>query len=118
MISVLAATVFRNRAQEGRKGRGRERECGCLPRCLVVEHGIENHEQLAHAGGERRFRIFPARSQLGVKILDDWIAAHSRHRRHIQDAPDLRATAPDTTAAAQFSTIAVKWCQPGQGGGA
>src|SRR5437660_826335 len=44
------------------------------------------------------------------------IAANARHGRHIQDAPDLGASTPDTTAAAQFSTIAVKWCQTGQCG--
>src|ERR1700738_4836967 len=68
---LLAATVFRNRAQEGRKGRHRGRERRCLPVSFVVKHGIENYEELAHAGGKRRLGIFPARPQLGVKILDD-----------------------------------------------
>ncbi len=49
----LAATVFRNRAQEGRKVRGWGGERRCLPVSFVVQHGIENHEELAHAGGER-----------------------------------------------------------------
>ena len=33
---------------------------------------------------------------------DGGIATDSRHCPHIQDVPDLRASAPDTTAAAQF----------------
>ena len=45
-------------------------------------------------------------TQPRIEGSDDGIAANSRRRRHIQDAPDLRASAPDTTAAAQFSTIA------------
>ena len=49
-----------------------------------------------------------------IESFDGGIAANSRHRSHIQDAPDLCASAPDTTAAAQFSIIAVKRCQPGQ----
>jgi hypothetical protein len=35
---------------------------------------------------------------------------------HVQDAPDLGASTPNTTATAHASTVAVKWCQPGQCG--
>jgi hypothetical protein len=51
--SSLAATVFGNRAQEGRKVRGWGGERRCLPVSFVMQHGIENHEELAHAGDER-----------------------------------------------------------------
>ncbi|MBV8894028.1 MAG: hypothetical protein JO266_19010, partial [Acidobacteria bacterium] len=52
VVSDLAATVFRNRAQERRKG-GWGSERRYLPVSFVVKHGIENNEELAHAGGER-----------------------------------------------------------------
>jgi hypothetical protein len=106
--------VFRNRAQEGRKRRGWGGERRCLPVSLVVKHGIENNKEFAHAGDERGLGVLTIGTQPQIESSDGGIAANSRHRRHIQDAPDLCATAPDTTAAAQFPTIAVKRCQPGQ----
>ena len=54
--------------------------------------------------------------QLGVKILDDWIGTNRGDHGHVQDAPDLGATTPDTTAAAQATAVAVKGRQPGQRG--
>ena len=83
---------------------------------FVVKHDIENNEELAHAGDERGLCVLTIGTQPQIESSDSGIAANSRHRRHIQDAPDLCASAPDTTAAAQFSTIAVKWCQSGQCG--
>src|SRR5216684_1049577 len=49
----LAATVFRNRAQEGKRRSGWGDERRCLPMRFVVKHGIENNEELAHTGDER-----------------------------------------------------------------
>jgi hypothetical protein len=108
----LAATVFRNRAREGRKGWCRGRERGGVPVSLVVQHGVENNEQLAYAGGERGLGVLSAGTQPQIESSDGGIATDSRHCRHIQDAPDLRASAPDTTAAAQFSTIAINGASP------
>ena len=80
---------------------------------FVVKHGIENNEKLAHAGDERGLCVLTIGTQPQIESSDSGIAANSRHRRHIQDAPDLCASAPDTTAAAHVSTVAVKWRQPG-----
>jgi hypothetical protein len=40
LLDQLAATVFRDRAQEGRNGRGWGSERRCLPVSLIVKHGI------------------------------------------------------------------------------
>src|SRR5450631_3132350 len=93
----LAATVFRNRAQEGRKGRGWGGKRRCLPASFVVNHGVENNEKLAHAGDERGLGVLPIGTQPQIESSDGGITANSRHRRHIQDAPDLGASTPDTT---------------------
>jgi len=79
----------------------------------VVKHGIENNKEFALAGDERGLGVLTIGTQQ-IESSDGRIAANSRHRSHIQDAPDLCASARDTTAAAQFSNIAVKRCQPGQ----
>ena len=68
-----------------------EASAGVCQEIFAAVHGVENHEQLAHAGGEGRFRVFPARTQLGVKVLDDWIGTNRGDHGHIQDAPDLGA---------------------------
>jgi hypothetical protein len=94
-VSVLAATVFRNAPRRGKRGEVEDVSVGVCQLSFVVKHGVENHEKLAHAGGERRFRIFPARTQLGVEILDNGIGADRGDYGHIQDAPDLRASAPE-----------------------
>ena len=80
---------------------------------FVAEHGVQDDEKLAHARGERGLGVLTIGTQPQIESSDSGIAANSRHRRHIQDAPDLCASAPDTTAAAHVSTIAVKWRQPG-----
>src|SRR5947209_1638126 len=79
-----------------------------------MKHGIEDDEELTHAGGKRGLGVFTIGTQSQIESSDSGIAANPRHRRHIEDAPDLCASTPNTTAAAQFSTIAVKWCQTGQ----
>ena len=42
----------------------------------------------------------PLAMQPQIESSDGRIAANCRHRRHIQDAPDLCASTPDTTTAA------------------
>jgi DNA-binding winged helix-turn-helix (wHTH) protein len=111
---ALAATVFRNRAPRGINGGGGERKGSGVPVSIAVQHGVENDEEFAHAGGERRLRVFPACPQLSVKVLDDRIGTHGGDHGHVQNAPDLSAATPDTTTAAQFSTVAVKGRQAGQ----
>src|SRR6266446_3882184 len=112
----LAATVFRNRAQEGKRRSGWGDERRCLPMSFVVKHGIENNEELAHTGDERGLGVLTVGAQPQIESSDGGIAAHSRHRRHIQDAPHLCASAPDTTTAPHISTVAVEWCETSQCG--
>jgi hypothetical protein len=81
-----------------------------------AHHGIENDEQLAHAGGECQFGMFTAGAQPQIEDSDSWIAADSRHRCHVQHSPDLGTPAPDAAAAAQAATVAVEGRQANQGG--
>jgi hypothetical protein len=74
---TLAATVFRNRAQEERKGRRRGHERGCLPVSFVVQHGIEDNEELAHAGGERGLGVLTVGTKSQIESSDSGIAANS-----------------------------------------
>ena len=87
-----------------------------LPVGFVVKHGIENDKELAHAGGQRGLGMLTIGTQPQIESFDGRIAANARHRRHIQDAPDLGTATSDTAAAAHVSTVAVKWCEASQGG--
>ena len=78
-----------------------------------MKHGIENNQEFAHTGDERGLGVLPIRTQPKIESSDGGIAANSRYRRHIQETPDLRAAAPDTTTDAHASTVAIKWCQTG-----
>src|SRR5712664_3528054 len=115
-LSNLAATVFRNRAQEGKRRSGWGDERRCSPMSFVVKHGIENNEELAHTGDERGLGVFTVGAQPQIESSDGGIAANSRHGCHIQHPADLGAATPDTTAAAHISTVAVKWCETSQCG--
>src|ERR1700693_6527616 len=88
----LAATVLNIRAQGVRKGCGRGSERRSTPGSFVVEHGVENNEELTHAGDERGFGVLTVGTQPQIESFDGRIAADSRHCRHIQDAPDLCAS--------------------------
>ena len=81
-----------------------------------MQHGIENHEELAHASDERGLGVLTIGTQPQIESSDGGIAANARYRCHIEDAPDLGASTPDATAAAHVSTVAVKWREPGQRG--
>ena len=77
---------------------------------LVEKHGVENNEELAHAGDARGLGVLAIGTQSQIVSSDGGIAANSGHCSHIQDAPNLGASTPDTTAAAHASAVAVKWC--------
>ena len=81
---------------------------------FAANHGIKNNQQLAHAGGKCTFGVLTPGAQLQIKGSDDRIAADSRHRRHVKDASDLSASAPDATAAAQGAAVTIKGRQAGQ----
>jgi len=93
-----------------------EASAGVCQEILLRSMALRITSSLHNAGGEGRFRVFTACTQLGVKVLDDWIGTNRGDHGHIQDAPDLGATTPDTTAAAQATAVAVKGRQSDQRG--
>ena len=83
-VRRLAATVFRYRAQEGEKGRGWRGKRKWLPLSLVVKHGVENNEELAHTGDERLLCRFASRTQARIELLQGGIAVNCDYRTHVQ----------------------------------
>jgi hypothetical protein len=60
---------------------------------FAAKHRVEDHKQLAHARRESPFGVLTSGPQLQIKGSDDRIAADSRDRLHVKDAPDLGASA-------------------------
>src|SRR5205814_4993104 len=58
-LTALAATVFRNRGQEGGKERGWGGERRGLPVSFVVKHGVENNEELRMQAMSAGFACLP-----------------------------------------------------------
>ena len=59
----------------------------CLPGYFAAEHDVEDDQELAHAGGEGRFKIFFRAPAVGEKVPEDWIGTNRGGNGHIQDAP-------------------------------
>jgi len=81
-----------------------------------VQHGTEDDEQLAHAGGECQFGMLTTGAQQQIEGSDGGIVADSRPRRPVQHPPDPGTPAPDATAAGQAATVTVEGRQANQGG--
>jgi hypothetical protein len=81
----------------------------------MFHHGIQNRQELAHAGGQRDFRRFPCRSQTLIKPHEHRVVSDCDQRTHVQGGPDMGATAPDGSNAAQGPTSPMKGSDPDQG---
>jgi len=64
----LAATVFGNAPKRGKRDRRGGGERRYLPVSFVVKHGIENNEELAHAGGERGLGVLTVGAKPQIEI--------------------------------------------------
>ena len=50
----------------------------------MFKHGIEDHEELAHGGGERELGRFTGATQTPVKGLEGRVEAHRGEGRHVE----------------------------------
>ena len=74
----------------------------------MLEHRIEDREQLAHAGREGDLGRLAGRAQPLIEGGQDEIAAHGRQGAHIERGADLRLPALDGAAPAQGAAIAIE----------
>jgi hypothetical protein len=102
-LALAAAVKACAQAREIRQIRG-----GRSPVCFAAEHGGKDHDELAYAIGERHLRVQTTLAQTCVELLDDWIGANRRQRRHVEYAPDLSASASYVTLTMLFAAVAIK----------
>jgi hypothetical protein len=81
----------------------------------VFEDGVEDREQLAHAGHQGHLLRFAGRQKTLVEFLYDRVAACGDQGAHVQCRSDVGPPSPHATMAAQGARVAVEWSDPHQG---
>src|ERR1700726_5305715 len=78
-----------------------------LPWFAVSQDGVENDDELSHAGGESLFAGFPGGAEFVVMRGDDRVLPAGNQGRHVEGAAHGRTPAGDGAAAAQGAAVAV-----------
>src|SRR5215213_10993020 len=71
------------------------------PRGAVFEDGVEDREQLAHAGHQGHLLRFAGRQKTLVEFLHYRVAARGDQGAHVQRRSDVGSPSPHATMAAQ-----------------
>ena len=87
-----------------------------LPWFAVSQDGVEDDEELAHAGDEGLLAGFAGGAELFVVGGDDGIGAAGDQGGHVEGGAHGGAAAGDGAAAAQGAAVAVDRRDPDQGG--
>jgi hypothetical protein len=95
--------------------RGHGNQLG-IPSGVVFDHGVENHQQLARAGREDDFGLFPLGGQAVGEGSDDRVASSRGERGHVEQATDRRASSPDCPLASELAAVSIEGSQADQGG--
>jgi hypothetical protein len=74
----------------------------------MLQHGIENGQQLMHARRQGDFFDFPRREEPLVKSFDLRVGARGHQRAHRQHGAHMRAPAPDRAPTAESPTVAIE----------
>ena len=86
-----------------------------LPGRAVLEHGVQDGQQLAHAGGQRHLLRLPGRQETLVEISDDRVVAAGYHRSHVEGCADPSPSAPDGAFAPQGAAVPIEGSHAHQG---
>ena len=98
-------------SRQGDEFRGR-----ISPGRAMLEHGIQNEQQLAHAGYESQLLRLTSRQQPLVEVPDDGVAAAAHQRSHVQGSANPGASAPDGPLDSQGAAVPVEGSHSHQGG--
>ena len=79
-----------------------------VPRRAVLEHGVEDYQQLAHTGGQNQLFGLAGRQQTLVEVRYDRVEAAGYLGPHVEGCADLGPSTPDGAFAPQGTTIPVE----------
>ena len=85
-----------------------------LPRRMMFHHGVQDRQQLAHAGGQGHLCRLPCRPQALVEGLEHRIIPDRHQGTHVQSGPHMGASSPDRPAAPERAAIPVQRGHPDQ----
>ena len=86
-----------------------------VPGRAVLEHGVEDYQQLAHAGGQSQLFRLAGRQQALVEVPYDRIEAAGYQRPHVEGCADPGPSTPDGAFAPQGTTVPVEGSHAHQG---
>src|ERR1700752_4545995 len=79
-----------------------------LPELPMLQHSIENRQQLMHTRRQSDFFDFPCREQPLIKGFDLRVKTGRHERAHVQHGAHMRATSPNGAPAPQGPTVAIE----------
>ena len=85
------------------------------PGRTMLEHGVQDNQQLTHTGCESQLLGLTRRQQALVEDPDDWVVAAGRQRPHVQSAANSGASTPDGAFAPRSTAVSVEGSHTNQG---
>ena len=85
------------------------------PGRTMLEHGVQDNQQLTHTGCESQLLGLTRRQQALIEDPDDWVVAAGRQRPHVQSAANSGASTPDGAFAPQSTAVSVEGSHTNQG---
>ena len=82
----------------------------------MLEHGVEDDQQLAHTSDEGHLLGLAGREQPLIEVPYDGVVAAGYQRPHVEGAAHSGTSAPDTPFAPQGAAVTVEGSHPHQGG--
>src|SRR5438132_11863538 len=89
-----------------------------VPFFAAGDHGVEDDDELAHAGDERDLRLLPFGDQAKIESLEHRVVpCRSPKTSHIEEIADLAASALDVAFAAPSAAVVIvrRCAQQGRG---
>src|SRR5882672_6643960 len=80
-----------------------------VPGCSGLDHGVEDGQELAHAGHDGNHFLLSAGEQAFVETPDDRVVADGRHGWHIQGTAYVSAPAVDGSLSTHGAGVSVQW---------
>ena len=83
---------------------------------MVLDHRIQDDQQLAHAGGEGHLLGLACCQEPLIEGGKDWIVADGDQGRHIQSRAHVSTTSPAGSLPPELATVPAEWGYTNQGG--
>src|SRR5918999_1288131 len=78
------------------------------PGLLMLDHRVQDDQELAHAGGQSHFPGLARRTKAVVKGLDDGFIPVGGKARHIKGSPHSGLSAPDSPFAPEAAAVSIE----------